>query len=59
MTYDYICKACGYTWEEEQKIKDDPITECPECKKDSAERQISGGGCFILKGGCWAKEGYS
>lgn len=58
MTYDYICKACKHEWEEEQSIKDEPLKECPKCKENKAQRQISGGG-FILTGSGWyAKGGY-
>jgi len=58
MTYDYVCtrKKCGHVWEVEQSIKADPLTECPKCKKESAKRQISGGG-FILVGQGWFNSG--
>lgn len=59
MTYDYECTACQHTWEAEQSIKDDALTECPECKHQTAKRLISAGAPFILKGGGWYKEGYS
>lgn len=31
-TYDYRCKNCGHEFEIHQSFKDDPLTECPECK---------------------------
>ena len=31
-TYGYKCRACEHTFETFQKITDDPIQECPECK---------------------------
>jgi putative FmdB family regulatory protein len=43
MTYDYLCKSCGHAWEETQRIVDPPVVLCPACRKDAAERQISGG----------------
>lgn len=58
MTYDYICKSCEHTWEQEQGIKEDPITMCPKCGEETAQRLISGGGGFILKGGGWFRTGY-
>ncbi len=58
MTYDYECTACQHQWEEEQSIKDVPLTECPKCKQKTAKRLISSSGSFILKGGGWFKEGY-
>lgn len=56
MTYDYKCKSCQHQWEQEQSIKDDPIKICPQCKKEEAQRQISGSG-FILVGQGWFKSG--
>jgi putative FmdB family regulatory protein len=58
MTYDYICKSCGHTWEAEQRISEDPLKQCPSCSEMSAKRQISGGGGFILKGGGWYSDLY-
>lgn len=59
MIYEYVCENCSHEWEEDQKITDDRIEECPQCKQQSAKRLISGGGNFILKGGSWASSGYS
>ena len=56
-TYDYGCEACGATWELEQRITEDPIKTCPECKKMKAKRLISGGN-FILKGSGWYADLY-
>ena len=30
-TYEYVCKSCGHIFEIVQSMKDDPLTECPEC----------------------------
>ncbi len=57
-TYEYACKACGHVWEAQQRISESPLTECPKCKKATAQRQISGGN-FILKGGGWYADLYS
>ena len=57
MTYEYKCKECGHLWEEFQSIKDEATEICPKCKKKSAERLISGGSSFLLKGGGWFKTG--
>ena len=57
-TYEYACADCGHQWEEIQKISENPIEECPSCKKATAKRQISGGS-FILKGGGWYSDLYS
>ena len=58
MTYEYICTACGHQWEAEQPISADPLKKCPECKRRSAKRQVSGGLGFILKGSGWYADGY-
>ena len=49
-TYDYICKKCGYEFEELHKISDDPVRVCPKCGHMSVERKISGGSGLIFKG---------
>ncbi len=57
MTYEYICKSCEHTWEEEQSIKEEPITKCPECGEETAQRLISKS-TFVLKGNGWFRTGY-
>jgi putative FmdB family regulatory protein len=59
MTYEYICTECGHQWEADQSIKDAALKECPQCHKQSAKRQISGGTGFVLKGGGWYADLYS
>lgn len=58
MTYEYKCKACEHTWETEQKITDEPVKVCEKCGEEEAQRLISGGCGFELKGGGWAKDRY-
>ena len=50
--YEYECQECGHQMEAIQKISDDPLKDCPECKKDGLKKQISAAG-FRLKGGGW------
>jgi putative FmdB family regulatory protein len=57
-TYEYVCKSCGNTWEASQRISESPLTECPKCHEQTAQRLISGGN-FILKGGGWYSDLYS
>ena len=57
-TYEYVCKSCGNTWEASQRISESPLTECPKCHAQMAQRLISGGS-FILKGGGWYADAYS
>ena len=49
-TYDYICNDCEKMHEYFQSMSDAPIKECPECKKNSLRRVISGGTGLIFKG---------
>ncbi|MCF7885239.1 MAG: zinc ribbon domain-containing protein [Candidatus Marinimicrobia bacterium] len=49
-TYDYVCKKCGYEFEEFHSISDDPVRMCPKCGHMSVERKISGGSGLIFKG---------
>ena len=49
-TYDYICNSCKKMYEHFQSMSDDVLTKCPECKKDSLRRVISGGTGLIFKG---------
>lgn len=48
-TYDYKCKNCGYLFEYFQKMTDDPLTECPDCKGE-LKRLIGNGAGMIFKG---------
>jgi len=58
MTYEYECDECKHQWEMQQTIKEDAEKFCPNCKKETAKRLISGKPGFILMGGCWASNGY-
>jgi putative FmdB family regulatory protein len=58
-TYEYACSSCQHEWEAEQSIKENALTECPVCHNQTAKRQISRGGGFILKGGGWYSDLYS
>jgi len=47
--YDYTCKKCGYTFEVFQKIDDEPLKECPQCRGEL--KKLIGAGCgLIFKG---------
>lgn len=53
-TYSYKCNECGHQFDIRQSIKDDKLTDCPECKKDNAlTKLITAGGGFQLKGKGW------
>ena len=65
-TYEYVCESCGHECEVTQKFNDPaPTCRCDHCGEDLASsigvpmvRQISLSS-FVLKGGGWAKQGYS
>ncbi len=48
-TYEYICRDCGYEFEEFQSITAPPISVCPKCR-GKVEKKISAGGGLIFKG---------
>ncbi len=56
--YEYLCKSCGYEFEEVQKFSDPSFDTCPSCGDGCAERKVSMSS-FHLKGGGWYKDGYS
>lgn len=55
--YEYECKACEKVFEVQQKMSDDPMKECPECK--GPVNKIMSMNSFQLKGGGWYADGYS
>ena len=64
--YEYECKKCGERIEVMQRISEDPLKKCSlETCKD--KKKVCGGKLkklisstsFSLKGGGWAKDGYS
>ncbi|HAZ15284.1 MAG: hypothetical protein A2Y28_00500 [Chlamydiae bacterium GWC2_50_10] len=42
-TYSYQCQECRHSFDAFQKIVDQPLVECPLCKKKSLQRGIGGG----------------
>jgi len=50
--YEYECKTCGLQKDILQKMSDEPLVECPECKAQTFTKKISAAG-FRLKGGGW------
>lgn len=51
--YSYRCCNCGFEKDYLQKISDQPITECPQCKQQTMEKQLTVPG-FKLNGTGWA-----
>lgn len=54
--YEFKCSSCKDKLERIQKLRDPPPV-CEKCKVEM-EKQISASN-FELKGGGWAKDGYS
>jgi putative FmdB family regulatory protein len=48
LTYEYVCQACGRTFEWRQGITEARLEECSECQ-GSVLRLASGGAGFLLK----------
>ena len=42
-TYDYFCESCDHQFEASQKITEAPLSQCPECCKETLRRGIGGG----------------
>lgn len=56
-TYDYKCEKCGHIFEIVQRITEDPLKFCPECK-GSIKRLISAAG-IVFKGSGFHINDYS
>ena len=48
-TYDYKCLECNFTFEEFQKMTDEPLEVCPSCN-GKVKRLIGTGSAPIFKG---------
>lgn len=55
--YEYVCESCGHYLEARQKLSDEPLTDCPNCRQSRLERIVSASN-FSLKGGGWYADGY-
>jgi putative FmdB family regulatory protein len=56
--YEYACGKCEHEFEVEQRITDDPIKVCPQCRSRRVKRLISQTS-FVLKGGGWYSDLYA
>jgi len=57
--YVYQCSACEASVEEIQKMSDPPPAKCEKCGKEGTLEKAVTASNFELKGGGWAKDGYS
>src|SRR5437660_1019793 len=49
-TYEYVCQACGHTFDDLQSFSDEPLKKCPACKKNKLQRSFGTGAAIIFKG---------
>ncbi len=50
--YEYHCNNCNHQFAKLQKISDAPLTNCPQCEKQTLQKLVSAA-AFHLKGGGW------
>jgi putative FmdB family regulatory protein len=55
--YEYKCTACKKQFEIVQKITDNPVAYCPECK--GALKKMISNTSFVLKGTGWYVTDYA
>lgn len=55
--YEYECKKCEKVFEVQQRMSDDPLTQCPDCKGEV--KKLISNNSFQLRGGGWYADGYS
>ncbi len=51
-TYAYECSNCGEQFERVQKFTDEPVTKCPQCKKNKV-RRVMQASAIVFKGSGW------
>src|SRR5215831_907078 len=49
-TYEYVCDACGHSFDELQSFSDAPLTKCPACGKKKLRRLFGSGAAILFKG---------
>ena len=47
--YPYRCESCEHSFDELQRMSDEPLKICPKCKKPELKKLI-GAANFVLKG---------
>ncbi|MEM8736859.1 MAG: zinc ribbon domain-containing protein [Planctomycetota bacterium] len=57
-TYDYVCDACGHSFEAFQSMTAKVIKKCPECGRLKLRRLIGTGAGVIFKGGGFYETDY-
>ncbi|MCL7487058.1 MAG: zinc ribbon domain-containing protein [Desulfobulbaceae bacterium] len=55
--YEYECKSCENVFEVQQRMTDEPLKKCPDCRGEV--KKLVSVSSFQLKGGGWYSDGYS
>ncbi|MEN8190433.1 MAG: zinc ribbon domain-containing protein [Thermodesulfobacteriota bacterium] len=55
--YEYECPACEKVFEVQQRMSDDPLSNCPDC--EGPVKKLVSMSSFQLKGGGWYADGYA
>lgn len=55
--YVYFCEKCNIKFEKLQSYNADPTLKCEKCENEC--KRVMGRSSFVLKGGCWASDGYT
>ena len=55
--YEYECDDCGHKFAALQKMFDDPLTCCPNCRQQGLKKLISAS-AFRLSGSGWYESDY-
>ncbi len=55
--YEYECSECQKVFEVQQRMADEPLSQCPEC--DGSVKKLMSMSSFKLKGGGWYADGYA
>ena len=50
--YAYRCASCGFEKDHLQRMSDPVLVTCPECNRETYEKQLTAAG-FQLKGNGW------
>jgi putative FmdB family regulatory protein len=54
--YTYRCENCGIQFDQTQKFADDPLTQCPECKKKTLHKVYTPVGIVFKGSGFYATD---
>lgn len=62
MIREYFCSQCGREFENDEKMNDEPLSECLICKSEGKNspppKRLISLSNFHLLGGGWASSGY-